>query len=214
MTALPDNVRCTFVKRNGNRCGQPRLVDEASNGEDSTWCEFHMRWVKGNLPALRVEPGAEMRVSPMAALLEEIERSQVMVRWYESILADKSPEELMWVSIRESRQGGPGGDYDLTRQEQRAHPALVLLKDERSHLANVTRLAIQSGIEARQLELNEQMANTIITAMQGFARLVGRDPTEAIVKEWMAQALRAAREGRVIDAESIAEAAGPPQLPA
>lgn len=201
MPPPPDEYRCVFVKNSGKRCGQPR---EQADNPEHLWCTFHTEMVgKKAIPALRMAPGAESRVSPMAALLEEIERSQLMVRWYETILADKSPEELLWVTIRETREGGPGGGYDLTRQEERPHPALVLLKDERAHLANVTRLAIQSGIESRQLELNERTADVIITAMIGLARLLGQDPTLATVKALMAQALRAAREGRVVDGEIV-----------
>lgn len=205
-----DDERCVFIKPTGKRCGQPR---EQADNPEHLWCTFHTTLVgKKAIPALRLPPGAESRVSPMQALLEEIERSQLMVRWYETILADKSPEDLMWVTIRETREGGPGGGYDLTRQEERAHPALTLLKDERAHLANVTRLAIQSGIEARQLEINEQVADTIITAMIGLARLLGQDPTTPQLKTMMASALRAAREGRVVDGEVVEDEK--PALPA
>lgn len=202
---MDDAERCIHVKPSGSRC---RIARIAPDDPQNLWCVFHQDHIRALVKPHAYATGSAaldvmQRVSPMAALLEEIERTQLMVRWYESILADKEPEEMLTTVITESRIGGPGGDYDLTRTEERPHPALQLLNQERAHLANITRLAIQSGIEARQLELNESMANTLITAMQGFARLAGFDPTSAAAKTMMAEAMRAAREGRVVETSLV-----------
>src|SRR5947209_4480316 len=155
----PDHLRCTFIKQNGNRCAQERVDLE---DPDCTLCHFHVTMVgrqEGNLPA-KVKAqyaNAIMSVSPMQVLLDEVQRTQMMVLWLESCIAEKETQDLTQAITSESRDGGPGGGYTSEKVEDRLSALFVAYQAERHHLANVTRMALQSGIEEKQLELNQQL---------------------------------------------------------
>jgi hypothetical protein len=198
----PDDMRCTFIKRTGGRCRQERIDPDDI---DNTFCLFHNAMARKALPArVREETAnAVLTVSPMQVLLEEVQRSQLMVLWLEQELSEAEVTDLTTSTTTEDREGGPGGGFTSTKTESRPSGLAIVYQQERSHLAHVTRLALQSGIEEKQLELNQQLAATVLTAMMNFARLTGQDTSSAIVKQWMAESLRAAQSGRVIDGELL-----------
>lgn len=193
---VPDHLRCVYVRGNGKRCGQPR---DDPGSERNMWCGYHTVMI-GKQAVVKQTLGSNpvLSTNPIEALVEEIQRSQLMVRWYQHLLDELDPEDALLVRITESRTGGPGGDYELVREEQRPHPVLVLLRDERAHLANCSRMAIQSGIEAKQLELSQTMAATVITAMTSLARKLGLDPSTQDVRRMIAEAMREARDGEAL----------------
>jgi hypothetical protein len=195
---IGDDFRCTYVKSNGNRCGQERV--DPSNS-DFTWCRFHasaaLRQAGVKIPESALPNAGEL--NPAALLLEEITRTRLNIAFYESIVADMEPEELVQATTTEEREGGQGGGYTLERVEPKPSPYVELLERERQHLAQVVRYASQMGIEERQLALNEQLAATVLAAMRGFVLLAGLNAGDPQVKQWMVQALQAAQSGRVVD---------------
>lgn len=203
MPTPPEYLRCTFVKRNGSRCKQ-----EIAN-DDSTLCHFHIAMTSRDeeigqkLNVLRHNTVNVLNVSPMQVLLEEVQRSQLMVAWLEQCIAEKDADELLTSITTENRDGGPGGGFTSEKREDRASAVLVAYNNERAHLAHITRLALQSGIEEKQLELNQQLATTVILAMQGFARLLGHDPGSGAIRSAMSAALKSAQEGRTIEGEVL-----------
>lgn len=185
MRGLAHEERCVYTRENGTRCKQPRL-------EDSSWCEFHVH--NAVAPLLRADPVAATNWDPDAALREEGLRTQLMIRWLEFQIGMRDEADLLKSTTTEEREGGPGGGFTSTKVEDIPSPLLVLLQKERTHLAQVTRFALQSGVEERQLQLSERLAGTIIAAMQQFALGIGADPADPRVRHAMSAALVTARE--------------------
>lgn len=197
---IGDDFRCTYIKSNGRRCGQERVDPD---NPDFTWCRFHagaaLRQSGVKIPDSVLPNTSEL--NPGTLLLEEITRTRLNIAFYEDVVADMEPEELVQATTTttEERGGAEEGGFTLTKVEPKPSPYVDLLERERQHLAQVVRYASQMGIEERQLALNEQLASTVIAAMRGFVLLAGLDPQLPQVKQWMVQALQAAQSGRVVD---------------
>jgi hypothetical protein len=215
--ALPvlDNVnRCAFVRANGRRCKQQHM-------DGAHWCEFHIRM--GTVPLLRVRPEDIAATNPMEALLEEIARTRVWVRYFEMqcrehfIAAGSSEDELESLGLGGVNglaatswtfsEGDEGRNFTTRTHDSGRMPAVYqMLTTERQHLAQCTRFAIQSGLEAKQVEIAERQAEMLIIAMSAFARQLGADPASIEVRHALSAALAEARglpeAGPVIDGKA------------
>lgn len=200
--AVPEEMRCRYIRRTGSACRQQRQ-------DGSHWCEYHLRM--GVMPLLKVRAEDVARVNPMESLLEDIARSRMWIIYLENQLreslslagVDADIEEEVAARVQGSglaatswqfSEGDEGRNF-TTRSVDASRPPAVwtMLQAERQHHAQCCRFAIQSGIEAKQLELAERQAEVLIMAMTAFARRLGADPTSVETRHALADALAEAR---------------------
>lgn len=139
--------------------------------------------------------GAPRDVDPGVALLEEVQRSAGHVAWLEEKVRGLEESELVWgqvMAAHERRTGGPGGNYDLDREENRAtiNAWWELYERERRHLAAVASAALRAGVEERRVRLAERGYDVIEAALVSIIADLGHDPHDARVREIVGRRLR------------------------
>jgi hypothetical protein len=131
--------------------------------------------------------GAPRDVDPGVALLEEIHRSAGHVAWLENKVRGLEESELVWgtvMMVHEERSGGQGGDYTLTRKENRAtiNTWWDLYRKEREHLAKVSLAALKAGIEERRVRIAERGVDALELALTAALTDLGHDPSDERVR--------------------------------
>lgn len=123
--------------------------------------------------------GLPIEISPTDALMQEVWRTQGHVTWLGKIVSTIEQDGLVW-GLAEDVVGGKNHGKTF-----KAAPNvwLNLYREERKHLAAVTRDAIKAGIEQSRLELEQQRAAAISTAFFGTLDALG------LTEEQRAQAL-------------------------
>jgi hypothetical protein len=86
------------------------------------------------------------------------------------------------VSERELQAGGPGGGFDRVKVAAAPNVWLQIYMAERKHLADVTKIAMQAGLESRRLDWAEGMADRLISAFEELASSLGHDTTDPAVR--------------------------------
>lgn len=183
----------------GDRCRRPKGwgTDHVGFGT----CKLH----GGNAPGHQVKAHREMaavasatyglpvEISPTLALMQEVWRTQGHVAWLGEVVATIDKDGLVW-GLAEDVVGGKNHGKTF-----KAAPNiwLNLYREERKHLAAVTRDAIKAGIEQSRLELEQQRASAISTAFFGTLDALGlTEEQRAQALELFPQALEAiGREG-------------------
>lgn len=108
--------------------------------------------------------GLPIDVDPFDALREELARTAGHVRWLADIIADIDPEALVWgeTSIEEGEgTGAKEGATAKIKSEAGINVWLTLYKQERVHLKDVAKTAIQCGLAEREVQLLEQQGKLI-----------------------------------------------------
>lgn len=123
--------------------------------------------------------GLPIEISPTLALMQEVWRTQGHVAWLAEVVKTIDQDGLVW-GLAEDVVGGKNHGKTF-----KAAPNiwLNLYREERKHLAAVTRDAIKAGIEQSRLELEQQRAAAISTAFFGTLDALG------LTEEQRAQAL-------------------------
>lgn len=137
--------------------------------------------------------GLPIEISPTLALMQEVWRTQGHVAWLAEVVKTINQDGLVW-GLAEDVVGGKNHGKTF-----KAAPNiwLNLYREERKHLAAVTRDAIKAGIEQSRLELEQQRAAAISTAFFGTLDALGlTEEQRAKALELFPQALEAiGREG-------------------
>ena len=131
--------------------------------------------------------GPPRDVDPGMALLEEVHRSAGHVAWLEEKVRGLEESELVWgtvMMVHEERSGGQGGDYTLTRKENRAtiNTWWDLYRKEREHLSKVSLAALKAGIEERRVRIAERGVDALELELSAALRDLGLDPADERVR--------------------------------
>lgn len=184
---LPDDMRCSWIKTTGTRCKQPRTEDDTS----SLLCVFHVR-MQEEAVKRRVLARDMADIDPLDALRELMKMAAVMCRRLELDLLDSDIPDLMSVMVSETRVGGAGGSYDLTRLDDTQRAIVLAYRAERAELRSLTQLAIAQGLAEREQKLHEAEIGILLQVMISFAQAAGLDADSREVRQLMATALRTA----------------------
>lgn len=181
-----DEVRCTHIKvSTGNRCGQTRSED---GGDLCTW---HKRYVAESV-ARRQLANDMQDIEPTDALRTLLKMSVAVCQRLELEILDADIPDWFSIIERETRTGGPGGDYELTRLSDVQRALVVSYRAERAELRNVTQLAIAHGLADRELKLYETQVEVLLQSMILFAAALGHDAESPDIREIMLTAMRQA----------------------
>lgn len=131
--------------------------------------------------------GAPIDKDPGMALLEEVHRSAGHVAWLEEKVRGLEESELVWgtvMMVQEERVGGQGGDYTLTRKENRAtiNTWWDLYRREREHLSKVSLAALKAGIEERRVRIAERGVDALELALTAALTDLGIDAADERVR--------------------------------
>jgi hypothetical protein len=99
--------------------------------------------------------GLPIEISPADALLQEVHRTAGHVAWLGERIQSLTPDDLVWSTAREVDKRAtetPGID---TTQAAVEHAWVRLYREERAHLAAVSKAALAAGIEERRVRLAE-----------------------------------------------------------
>lgn len=115
---------------------------------------------------------------PGRILLREIARSSGMVGHLAVMVSELKPDDLSWgaASRRITPSAQPGGTPQVVvEQRGRAHPLVVMLRDERTTLRQLIEAAHRAGIEERQLALAERDGAQIAAMFEGLVAELRRE---------------------------------------
>lgn len=139
--------------------------------------------------------GAPRDVDPGVALLEEVHRAAGHVAWLSVKVRELEESEMVWgqvMAVHESRRGGPGGDFELQREENRAAINVwwELYERERRHLANTAAAALKAGVEERRVRIAERAHDVLESAINRILQDLGHNPGDADVRHIVGTRLR------------------------
>jgi hypothetical protein len=170
------HVRCLGHNTEGGPCGR-----QAIDGSDV--CPTHGARAPqvAAAAARRVETaraeravatyGLSIAIDPFDAIMEEIARTYGHVKWLGEIIATMEVKDLVWGKTLEEAGKGTGqkeGNTAKVRSEANINIWLALYKDERKHLVDVSKAAIQCGIAEREIRLLERQGQMMADFVRGF----------------------------------------------
>jgi hypothetical protein len=129
--------------------------------------------------AAAVTYGLPIKIDPAQALLEEVHRSAGAVAWLGAIVAGMEQSDLVWGVVEQTvKPAGPeGGGGVETKSKAVPNVWLTLYRDERKHLAAVSRDALGADAAGRVAAVFEQIGSAYIAM---FDRVLGQlELTEA-----------------------------------
>lgn len=121
-----------------------------------------------------------MDVGPADALLQEVQRTAGHVAWLAHIIAGLESDDLVWGMAEEVIEP------DITSKDGEALISQVTGKmradfnvwykmyaQERRHLANVCKLALDAGVNERIVSMYEQVGDTFVTMIENVLNAIG-----------------------------------------
>lgn len=171
----PECVKCGQVHQ---RCAAHRKSDGRPCGRSPRRGESHCRQCGGNAPQVRraaerriqnaaVEQavrtlGLPRDIAPAEALLEEVQWTAGHVAWLRQRVQEIEHAVLVWGvtdQVDKTATEFPGRD---TTEAARPNVWLVLYQQERKHLVDVCKAALQAGVEERRVRLAEQQGEVLV----------------------------------------------------
>lgn len=99
--------------------------------------------------------GLPRDISPTDALLEEVRYTAGHVLWLRERVAELEQNDLVWGVTEETDTQATEFPGTNTTRAAKPNAWLVLYREERKHLLDVTKAAIAAGIEERRVKLAE-----------------------------------------------------------
>ena len=156
--------------------------------------------------------GLPREIDPAAALLEEVHRTAGHVAWLAAKVAEQQEDDLVWGLVEEADKTAtetPGRDI---LHAARPSVWLDLYQRERKHLVQVSKTALDAGINERLVHLAEQQGNMLAEVIRRSADGLLAE-LAALLDEETAGRVRRAWPGwlaRIVPAE-IAAVSGEPR---
>lgn len=102
-------------------------------------------------------------------------------------MTDRDPGEVLLGEVTRTRRSILWHETEIAvalaaGEHERVERLMLRWAAERKHLADVTAKALHAGVAARAIELAEDMARQIVAALAVYARLLGRDPDDPVVR--------------------------------
>ena len=124
--------------------------------------------------ALDLSYGDPIQISPTAALLGELYRTQGHVNWLSQKIREMQPDDLVWGTVSElvrpikGEKGAEDPDELVTetRKAAQLNEWMKLYHIERKMLVTVTKTCIDAGIAERQMQVIEAQAVVLAQVIQ------------------------------------------------
>ena len=173
---------CHARKRDGSgtACHLPAgwATDHATNddGPGVGRCKLHGGSVRNARVAGRAEKarqaverfGGTVDVDPATALLEEVQRSAATVAFLQLRVQELEDDQIVWGVVEETdrpitydKDGEPVGFLE-TKRKAVPNAWIVLYQQERKHLAQVSKAALDAGATATIVDVFRQTASTYV----------------------------------------------------
>lgn len=125
--------------------------------------------------------GAPVDVGPADALLQEVQRTAGHVAWLGHIIAGLESGELVWGMTEEIVEPDivdkDGETITVTQSTGKFRADFnvwyKMYAQERRHLANVCKLALDAGVNERIVSMYEQVGDTFVTMIENVLNAVG-----------------------------------------
>ncbi|WP_242892496.1 hypothetical protein [Actinomadura litoris] len=125
------------------------------------------RTAKARIAAERF--GGQLDIDPATALLQEVQRSAATVAYLQLRVQELEEDQIVWGVVEET----VGADREVKRKAT-PNAWIVLYQQERRHLAQVSKAALDAGATATIVDVFRQVGTTYVT-------LVGRVVEQVIV---------------------------------
>ncbi len=129
--------------------------------------------------------GAPVDIGPGDALLQEVQRTAGHVAWLGRVIAGLEADDLVWgmaEEIVEPDITNKDGDVITTQVtgKYRADYSVwyKLYHQERRHLANVCKMALDAGVNERLVNMYEQVGDTFVTMLEGVLDRLNLTPDQ------------------------------------
>jgi hypothetical protein len=141
--------------------------------------------------------GGPIDIDPLTALLEELHRTAGHVAWLGTVVAnllhdgDGYEESISDEGKRVLRPRSGLKQLDSSGKFEKPSIWVELYQQERKHLAQVSKMAIDSGIEERMVKAAEKQADFFIELLLGILMRIGlSDEQQSEAQRIMAEELR------------------------
>lgn len=159
--------KCGGTNRQGKPCGNPRGFKTGHPGTGN--CHYHggsspngrIHAMEEAARAAVVTYGLPRDISPTDALLEEVRYTAGHVAWLRERVAEIEQQALVWGVTGEVDQQASEFPGVNTTSEAKPNMWLVLYREERKHLVDVTKAAISAGVEERRVKLAEAQGSLL-----------------------------------------------------
>lgn len=174
----PEETCGAFVRKRNGPCGLPR--GWGTNHPGSGHCKWHFGNTSSGVKTAAKEAGLRIlkytnpiEIDPTAALLQELYRTAGMVQYLDTKI--QRWELDTDVEIPDSQQ-----------QWLRVH------REERRHMVQVAKLALDAGIAEREIQLAEQQGMILASAIEQILERLELTPTQtSMIPEIVPAVLRA-----------------------
>lgn len=192
--------RCARIKRNQEQCKNWALTGQ-------TVCRYHSGKVE-LAKQRRAEILAEQKVrrylgrraegvaDPGRVLLEEVSRTASIVEWLEAKVASLASDDAVGWGVTEVVESTVEGSEGTTTKMTAAMSVWVdMLQRERAHLVKACQVAIQAGLQERQVRVAEAQGALVATVIRGVLGDLGLTQVQwALVQEVVPRHLRQLKE--------------------
>lgn len=127
---------------------------------------------------------------PYFSFTMEFRRTLGHIRYYEEKISQlTSEEDLIWgVSKEEEINAAQIGGTNVTR-EAKMHIYEAAMFNERRHLTDLHKIWITAKLDAKKLEIEQQLVDKIDLALNGILKNLGKDPDDPDVRKIMREGL-------------------------
>lgn len=186
-----------YIKLRGKTCDQPAGMGTSHKGFGV--CRFHGGLTKTHIKKAQKQMAAEavvtlglpIKVSPEAALLQRVCASAGNVAYCEKVIRAMDPKDVVW-SVTEKTFGGaasmPHGKF--TVYSAAPNIWIDMYNTFTAQLVNVCKVAIQCGLQKRQVELAEQHGRLLLVVLEGVLREMGIKTDSPKVQAILGEQLR------------------------
>lgn len=151
-------------------------------------CKLHAGNAPGSVAAAQKEIavnavqtlGVPVDVGPADALLQEVQRTAGHVAWLAHIIAGLERDELVWglaEEVIEPDITSKDGDTIIAQVTGKMKADFSvwykMYAQERRHLANVCKLALDAGVNERIVSMYEQVGDTFVTMIENVLNAIG-----------------------------------------
>jgi hypothetical protein len=124
--------------------------------------------------------GVPVDVGPADALLQEVQRTAGHVAWLAHVIAGLERDELVWglaEEVIEPDITSKDGDTIIAQVTGKMKADFSvwykMYAQERRHLANVCKLALDAGVNERIVSMYEQVGDTFVTMIENVLNAIG-----------------------------------------
>lgn len=178
--------KCCSATKAGKRCGQPamrgQIVCKMHGGKTpkalaAASNRLHRAAIRGQIGDMlaQYEELVPDGMDPLTGLLEVVTRTWLMARVYGDLVAELASHTTATVERVPQEKGAPYTDVRVTEAavvdpdhlgDLRTHPLVDDYRRWLSEHARACKLALDAGVEERQIQLAERQARNIVSAVQ------------------------------------------------